>query len=128
MVPEFEDITYDLTDYEKAHILPAVIAYIGSRRGKASKVSNKQVVEYLQSRSYITSNSRFRGIISHIRVNRLIEGLIANSKGYWVSEDPKEIEAYEYSLECRSKRIDHIRRGMKEYRLRLLQKHQQTIF
>lgn len=51
------------------------------------------------------TGARLRKIVNHIRVKRMCKNLIANSKGYYVSNDPQEIRDYVRGLRLRAQAI-----------------------
>ena len=55
---------------------------------------------------WILNEPRVRKIINYIRTHHLVPLLIATSKGYWVSSDPKEISEW---LETMQGRIDALK-------------------
>jgi uncharacterized protein with von Willebrand factor type A (vWA) domain len=130
MLAGFEDITQDLNEYEEQKLLPLFVSSLAWRRGKANAITNKQIVQILKDRSIIVSDVLVRKIISHIRTNCLVEELLASSSGYWVSEDPREIEKYQDSLKGRISRMKNIDAKMDRYRQQLIHKNvkQESIF
>ena len=123
MLAGFEDITQDLNEYEEQKLLPLFVSSLARRRGKANAITNKQIVQILKDRSIIVSDVQVRKIISHIRTNCLVEGLLASSSGYWVSEDPREIEKYQDSLKGRISRMKNIDAKMERYKQKLIHKN-----
>lgn len=115
----FEDFTYPLTDYEREKLLPAFIISFHYRQGLAKAITNREIIEKMAPRfdqpgSKLT-DARVRKIINHIRVNNLMPGLVASSKGYYVSNDPKEVQDYIDSLSGRIISISAVRSSMIRY-------------
>lgn len=111
MVTNFEDYTNELNEFEKTHILPIVI---GSWQKKQIKeyVNMKTMIKGVNdwattkplyrptktgknsTKIYKIDGPRMRKIIHHIRVKNLVPKLIASSKGYYLTDDDKEVEMF----------------------------------
>ena len=115
MLELFEDYTYDLTEYEREKLLPLFIEGFENRVGVKRAVTNKQIVERLRKKQYLINDARVRKIINHIRMKNLVPGLMASSRGYYITTDPREIERYVRSLEGRESAIREVRKKMVEY-------------
>ena len=50
---------------------------------------------------YDVNDARIRKIVNHIRAHHLCPVLLANSKGYWVSSNAKEVSEWLESMEGR---------------------------
>ena len=114
MLPGFEKETVELNDYEKFTLVRILINGLKKKHGKANAVTNKQIVESLKDHFKI-SDTRVRKIISYIRANNLLPGLVANSDGYYITKDPHELSRYIKSLQGRENEIRKIREGMVKY-------------
>lgn len=104
---EFEKIS--LTDFEHEKLLPLITSYLqeSSKLDPVNSISIEgKLLEDLQQK---VSSVRIRKVINYIRVNMLIKNLLAGSKGYYVSEDPKEIKDYIRSLDGRIEAIRKVR-------------------
>lgn len=112
MLEGFEDITHDLTD-DEAKLVPYFIAGLKTNVGKANAITSNKIIEILQKDGL--TGARVRKIINYIRVNYLLPGLIATSKGYYISTDPQEIKEYIASLGHREAAISSVRKCMEEY-------------
>lgn len=97
----FHKQTKDLSDYEKAKLLPAVIRGLKTKVGERNQITNKQAVKGLRSFGYKISEVRFRALISYIRRNNLIHLLVANNKGYWIATSVKEVQSHIDSMTSR---------------------------
>ena len=113
MITLFEDITYELTEYELNTLLPIVIKGLKSKYGKENAITNKKICEALKSKGYKVSEPRLRKVIHHIRVEQLIVGLCCNSKGYYVTDSIQELGRYVESLAQRIRSQQSIYKGMK---------------
>ena len=115
MLKGFESHTEPLTNYEINEILPRMIGGLSRRLGIEQAISNRQIIEILRNKGLSTTDARIRKIINYIRVNDLVPGLIAASKGYYVSKNPKEIRGYIQTLAGREQAIRAIRVKTEKY-------------
>lgn len=113
MIDGFEDITQELT-WEEREMLPLIIKGLKSHKGADNPVTSKQIIAGMKKHGYVLSGARVRKIIHHIRVNRKVNCLLANGKGYWVSEDPTEIQTYLKSLSQRERSIKAVRSALNQ--------------
>jgi hypothetical protein len=104
----YENITKGLSRKEVTVILPKVIELLKWRRGKENAISNKKLVNLLTAMGNNVSEPRIRKIINQIRLKGLVRNLLATSKGYYVSNDEKEIKIYEKALRERASAINAI--------------------
>ena len=110
MIEGFEKETHDLTDYEKS-LLPQFVAGLATKKGKENAITNKEIISALKNRNIVVGEARVRKIINHIRNKGLVEGLVASSRGYYVSNDMEEIKSYILSLTGREEAIRIVREG-----------------
>lgn len=115
MIIGFEDLTYDLTEIEQQVLLPIIIRGLLKKNGKEHAVTNKSIVAGMEKRGYKITDIRVRKIINYIRVKNLIPGLLASSKGYYVSTDPQEVAKYIQSLRERNNQVERIIEVMQQY-------------
>lgn len=108
MISGFEEITYELTDYEKVKLLPCLVAGFSQMVGKNKVFSNKQICDKLISVGYEINDARLRKLIHHIRTKNLVPGLIGTSKGYYKATTKAELEEYLISLRERKRSIEEI--------------------
>ena len=95
MITNFEEFTGELTEYDAEKVLPLLDYYISTvARGKDNSITNARLVELCASEGVKTSGPRVRKIIHEIRVRGIINNLLATSKGYYVSDDPDEVDVY----------------------------------
>lgn len=128
MLPGFEEITQDLSDYEKTNLLPVFVASLATKHGPNHAITNKQIIKALAGRRIAVKDAQVRKIISYIRSHGLLPGLVASSKGYYVTVDPDEMARYIESLEGRETKIRIIKNRMIEYRKQLLSGRQTPLF
>lgn len=114
MITLFEDITYELTDYELNTLVSVVVKGLSSKKGKENAITNKVICEKLKAAGYKISEPRLRKIIHHIRVEQLIVGLCCNSKGYYVTDSLEELSRYVESLAQRIRSQQAIYNSMKK--------------
>jgi len=115
MIHGFSEYTHELTPYEKDTLLPVFIRGLEKKQGAAMAVTNKEMVAALKAKGYKVSDARVRKIINHIRTHSLIPGLVASSKGYYISSDPVEIMKYVDSLKQRANEINRVKDSMVLY-------------
>lgn len=108
MINGFKKETCELTK-EELKILELVCKSLAVKIGASKTVTNKKMVEGLANYGIKTSAPRIRKIINYIRVNGLVNNLIATSKGYYVAETKDEILNYIQSLEQRENSIRSVR-------------------
>lgn len=109
MLTGFEAHTEPLTTYEINELLPRMVKGLSARLGAEQALSNRQIIEILRTKGFSTTDARIRKIINYIRVNDLVPGLIATSKGYYVSKNPKELRGYIQTLAGREQAIRVVR-------------------
>lgn len=68
-----------------------------------TKLTNADIARHIrQEKSDLNlSSARIRKIMNHIRVNKLVKNILADSQGYYVSNDIKEVRKYVASLDDR---------------------------
>lgn len=114
MIEGFEDITYDLTEGEKK-LVPSFVTSFSKYRGKNNAVTSKQIIAGFEKKGIKISGSRVRLIISYIRDAWLVPGLIASSKGYYITEDVEDMKRWCDSMSQREAKIGNLRRKGEEY-------------
>ena len=127
MLPGFEDITDDLTEYELKTLVPAFVDSFKTKVGKEKAITNKQIVEKLRTKKYEVNDVVVRKVISYIRCSGLMPGLVASSVGYYVTRDPKEIQRWIESLDGRETKIRIVKQAAKNYLHALLNNNQTTL-
>src|SRR5574339_160813 len=122
MIENFEEITDDLTNKEK-ELIPGFVSSFKKRIGKENAITAAQIIAAYYSQGITITGPRVRAIIHYLRDGWLIPGLLATSNGYYVSNDPEEIESYIRSLGQREASIRTIRIRMEEF-LKQIKKRQ----
>ena len=114
MINGFEQETEPLNDYEQS-LVPIFIQGLKSKLGKESAVTNDAMIAGLDKMGHKLNQARVRKIIAHIRNKQLIKGLMASSKGYYITNKPEEIKEYIESLQGRIEAILAIKRTFEQY-------------
>ena len=87
--------------------------------GKDRVISNSQMCLKMAEFGYQICDARVRKIINHIRINSLVECLIATGKGYYVTESIEEMETYIESVKNREDAIRTMRLSMEAQLLKM---------
>lgn len=113
MIFGFEQETAPLNDVEKsaAQVIATCMqqAHVGAERAVTAQhicnaLANWPQYRDAKGRPYL-NGARIRKIVNHIRLTGACPGLLANSKGYYVSTDREEVQAYIDSLKERANAI-----------------------
>lgn len=104
MIEGFEDFTAPLSEKERELVRPLVLG-LKTKIGKAMAITNREIQARMKEKGYSITGARVRKIINHIRWNDLVPNLIASSRGYYVSNDAKELKMYKESLKKRGESI-----------------------
>ena len=112
MITGFEEYTKELTKYEREQILPRMIKGIRSNIGAGNPITNRAAIEAMRQRGLDISDSRFRKIMHVIRVSGMVEGIVANSNGYFIAETVEEWESYIKGLNERIRHITTMKRAI----------------
>lgn len=115
MIAGFEKETQDLT-FEEKRWAEIIADGLSDKIGKDRAITNKRIREGMRkNRGIEISDARLRKIIHHIRINGMVERLIATSSGYYVCTTDIELLTYIQSLEQRASSIDKIAQVMKTH-------------
>lgn len=95
MIKSFEEQTKEVTDKEKP-VVAIIVSLISEAKDYDHRINSLHIIQRLSERQIAISDSRIRKIIQHIRKKHTLRGLCADSGGYWLSTDPKEIRNYAY--------------------------------
>jgi hypothetical protein len=119
----FEPETTKLTEYE-LKLVPIVVNILKSRLGRENAITNNILVNRMSKLGFSSMTpERMRKLINHIRLYDLLDCLVASSKGYYISNDEKEISDYIGSLRGREEAIRAVRLAL-EAQLGRLEKGQ----
>jgi hypothetical protein len=97
MISRFEEYTEKLSEQE-LELVPRFLTGLSVHKGAANVINNKSIRQQLQNIGVIVPDTRVRKLINHIRNNQLIKGLVASSKGYYVSNDLNDVISFRNSL------------------------------
>tara|TARA_R100000654_G_scaffold75110_1_gene111282 strand:+ start:2245 stop:2625 length:381 start_codon:yes stop_codon:yes gene_type:complete len=105
MLKSFEELTYELTDYEKETVLPTLVKGLMRYIGKENAISGTEICKRLNAEQYFgkykLQPTRLRKIIGAIRLSGKIMFLCSSSKGYYVAATNVELDDCIESLEQR---------------------------
>jgi len=103
MKDEFSLLQDDLSDFEK-RCVPVIVKGLQGKIGKEKAVSNPYIISKMENLGYDgLTQPRIRKIVNYIRNNDLLLLLCANSKGYFLPKNLKELDEY---LDTMEKRIN----------------------
>lgn len=112
MITGFEDITYELSDYEMS-LVPVMVK--GFQNHKIDNpIKAPEIIRAMKEKGYKLSEPRLRKICNYIRSNAVLP-LIATSNGYYVSHDKTEIQKQIESLKERARSIFQCAAGMEKF-------------
>lgn len=119
--PLFENETAPLSDYERETLLPEMVKLLSTKYGEYNAVTNSYIIASLKGAFSVSFDSRIGGarvrkLINHIRINGLIPGLMASSKGYYIASSAAELQTYEESLKNREDAIRAVRLSIAKQR------------
>lgn len=114
MLEGFYEQTQPLTQYEEEILLPVMVKCLKRHKGEKRVITNKQMCEALEANGYKAGAARIRKVINHIRINGLVEFLVANSKGYFVATSKDEVKSHISSLMGREQAINAVRRALEK--------------
>lgn len=103
MIEGFPLETAPLNKYERETILPRMVSGLRAANCKENRVTSSRIVRSMKKEGYTIAPARVRKIIHHIRVNDLVERLVASNQGYWIEHDNSEFEKYILSRKERQK-------------------------
>lgn len=83
-----------LTAHERDAILPLVIQILKHRETKQKVFSNTKIRIVLKEFGEEITEPQIKRIVFHIRNNGLVDLLLANSEGYFVAENIKDVEEW----------------------------------
>jgi len=117
MLQGFEEYTAPLTDYEREDILPRMVYFLSLCNGSENAVKNGAIVKQLREYGCKkVGDARVRKVINHIRIHGLVPCLVASSRGYYVTDDPAELDKFISSLAGREDAIRAVRISMEKQR------------
>lgn len=128
MIKNFEEFTGGLTEAE-LKLIPMMVDRFKTKRGIKNIVTAETMIAKMdQAFGIKMKDTRIRKMIQHIRVNNLVPGLIATSRGYYTAETVGEIKQWIESLKARESAIREIREVAERHVQLMQNKNQQIIF
>lgn len=129
MIEGFEDFTGELSEQEEAIAKILVDAFPKWYTGVERAVTNGRICKGLKKEFHIDMDQpRIRKIISHLRITRRVPNLLANSKGYYVENDPALVQAYIRSVRGRIDAMTALVKSLETNFLTISQQAQQKLF
>jgi hypothetical protein len=126
MINNFEDYTFELTNEEK-FVVDTIVKRFNVLKGKRNIVTGEQIRIGINNHLKIDfKESRIRKMIQYIRLNNLVMGLVATSRGYYVAETIDEIQNWVDSLKSRENAIREIREKAERQIFEMQNRFQQT--
>ena len=107
MITLFENITEDLTDYERETLVPMLIDTLRFKTA-SNKVSTKTLCDWFRASGVKMHPTRIRKMVAYIRQTNAVRPsvLIGTSDGYYLSGEVGEIELQVESLRQRARKIN----------------------
>ncbi len=125
MRTELKKETCPLSNYELNVLLPIVIKGLETKKGKANAVTNKQIVQGLQSHGLKVTVRQVCRLISYIRTNDLIVGLMGSRNGYYTTNSEREFIGYEHRLFKREASLKKVRLSIERQRKTMFTEHKE---
>ena len=116
MKNELREKKCHLSVYEQNVLLPILMQGLEMKKGKANAVTARQIIDAMRKHGLKISRRSILMLISHIRTNDLIVGLMATSAGYYITSNERELMDYEDALLGRESAIRKVRMSIKRQR------------
>ena len=84
----------EISGTEISIYVPAVLNFLHTCKGKDNAMTNGQIRYELDKLGLSSDAVRVRRVIRYIRQNQMIKGLLASNRGYYISDDPSEMQRY----------------------------------
>jgi len=114
MVTNFEHETQELNNYEFFTVLPYVEKWLEGATITRKILSSNKIITSLKAVGHKIDPARLRKIIHNIRVIGKVKNLVADSRGYYVTNDQEVLLKYIQSLQERTDSIQEVREAMME--------------
>ena len=118
MITTFEELTVELNSFERG-LVPGFIAGFKTKIGPKNAISSRKIREAYKQHKL--SGARIRKIIQYIRISQFSENwfegriLVANSSGYFITNDRQIICDWIDSIEGRINAMRTIQTAAKRY-------------
>ncbi len=112
MIPTFQKQTVELNGFEKS-LIPKFVHGFQNKIGPGKAITNKEILNRFNDPGI--NDARVRKIIQYIRLNQGVNNwfgdkiLIANSKGYFITNHGPTIQSWIDSLQSRINAIQAIK-------------------
>jgi DNA mismatch repair ATPase MutS len=91
----FEDITHELSPFEREKVVPMLHGVLSNHKGKASAIKNEVLREMIFERfGKKIHEPRIRKIAEYMRQSQMLECLVAGRHGYFVATTPEEVDEW----------------------------------
>lgn len=124
MITNFEEHTAPLTHHEIV-LMHRVVDLLRSKARKGAEICNQEISDSFAPPGQSLGSARIRKIINHIRLTGLVPRLLANSKGYYISNDAREVDDYIASLHQRAGAILAVEEAIQKQKIKLFIKNEQ---
>lgn len=112
MIRGFENILSPVNDTDKRVLVPALADLLRWRVGRNLAITNTELRKQLSARGYTVGDAKLRAIINYIRINGVVERLVASSAGYYIAVSGAELADYCDSLREREAAIRAVRQAL----------------
>ena len=112
MIRGFENILSPLNDTDKRVLVPALADLLRWRVGRNLAITNTELRAQLLKKGLHCSDAKLRALVNYIRINGVVERLIATSQGYFVAVSGTELADYCDSLREREAAIRAVRQAL----------------
>lgn len=124
----FSKTERSLSVYEQNVLLPILVKGLEMKKGKANAATGKQIVHGLRSYGLKITDRELSRVINYIRINDLINGLMASNVGYYISNSEEELMDYENSLLIRETSLKKLRKSIEKQRQKMFAPTQKHLF
>ena len=111
-----------ITTYDHNVLIPILIKGLEMKKGKENAVTGKGIVHGLRNAGLRIDERHVCRLINHMRINDLVVGLMASSKGYYITTNEEELIVYEESLLSREAALKDVRMSMQRQRRSMFKK------
>lgn len=125
MKKELKKETCPLSNYELNVLLPILMKGLETKKGRANAVTNKQIVQGLKKHGLKIRERQVYKMISYIRRNDLIVGLMSSSNGYYTTNSEREFIGYEHRLFSREASLKKVRLSIERQRRTMFTEHKE---
>jgi hypothetical protein len=119
MLTLFENQTQDLSEYERDHLVPAIVGLLYPIRGKEAALKSAEIVQRIKAKGLKIDDRRLRKAVGYIRYHGLLPCLCASERGYYVAATPEEVQLNIQSLEQRASENSRMAESLKSQIKRL---------